>query len=392
MFPPIAYLQWIEGRPAAAEHDLGTSDLRRLPADDPDDLVPSRLRGLSQPSDGRSLREHVAAEYDIDEANVLLTAGATHGGFLACATAAALAWERTADERSEGGAAAATGPAGDEGPRPCALVEVPGYEPLVETPRGIGSRVARFRRPGPEHGLDPARVAAAAPDLSGPLAHVTVTNRHNPTGAVVDRATLAATAEVAADHGGYLLVDEVYAPYAIGTGTDDAAGDAFGGPTGAGLAATVTVGSLTKFHGLGGLRVGWITGPEAFIKRARSVEHHVPALAAPSVALARRFFAHRDDLVADARDHCRRNHELLAGFLADRDDLAGSVEPGSPFAYLEHERADGDAVSAAAWDAGVLVVPGRFFGMSDGVRVSLGRAPDDCEAALDAFGRVLDEL
>ncbi|QZX98933.1 pyridoxal phosphate-dependent aminotransferase [Halobaculum rubrum] len=391
MFPPLAYLQWIEGRPAAAEHDLGTSDLRRLPAGDPDDLVPPRLRGLSQPGAGRSLREHVADEYDVHEANVLLTAGATHGGFLACATAAALARERHDDAPvDDGGTAAAE--AAEGGPQPCALVEAPGYEPLVETPRGIGSRVARVRRPGPEYGLDAERVAAAAPDLAGPLAHVTVTNRHNPTGAVVDRATLAATAEVAADHGGYLLVDEVYAPYTSGTGGDDAAGDAFGGPTGAGLAATVTLGSLTKFHGLGGLRVGWITGPEAFIERARLVEHHVPALAAPSVALARRVFGHRDDLVADARDHCRRNHQLLVGFLADRDDLAGSVEPGSPFAYLEHERVDGDAVSEAAWDAGVLVVPGRFFGMSDGVRVSLGRAPDDCEAALDAFGRVLDGL
>ncbi|GAA0219737.1 pyridoxal phosphate-dependent aminotransferase [Halobaculum roseum] len=383
MFPPLAYLQWIEGRPAAAEHDLGSSDLRRPPAGDPDDPVPSRLRGRSAPEYDRSLRERVAAEYDLDETNVLLTAGATHGGFLASATAAALARERDG---------------GDDGPRPWALVEAPGYEPLVETPRGIGSRAARFRRPGPTYDLDPDRVAAAAADLAGPLAHVTVTNRHNPTGALTDRATLAATAEVAADRGGHLLVDEVYAPYTVreggqGGSAETATSDgAFGGPTGAGLPATVTVGSLTKFHGLGGLRVGWITGPQAFVERARLVEHHVPALAAPSVALARRFFAHRDDLVADAREHCRRNHELLAAFLDGRDDLAGSVEPGSPFAYLEHERADGDAVSEAAWDAGVLVVPGRFFGLDDGVRVSLGRAPDDCAAALEAFGRVLDGL
>ncbi|MFC6785872.1 hypothetical protein ACFQFD_07755 [Halobaculum halobium] len=81
MFPPLAYLQWIEGRPEAAEHDLGTSDLRRLPDGDPDDPVPPRLRGLSEPETDRSLRERVAAEYGLDEANVLLTAGATHGGF-----------------------------------------------------------------------------------------------------------------------------------------------------------------------------------------------------------------------------------------------------------------------------------------------------------------------
>ncbi|SHH27989.1 pyridoxal phosphate-dependent aminotransferase [Halobaculum gomorrense] len=390
MFPPLAYLQWIKGRPAAAEHDLGSSDLRRLAADDPDEPVPPRLRGLSPPTGDALLRERVAAEYKIDESNVLLTAGATHGGFLACATAAALARERGADAEADGGDPAdAVAPDDAGGPQPCALVEKPGYEPLVETPRGLGSRVARFCRPEPTVALDPERVGAAAPDLAGPLAHVTVTNRHNPTGVLTDRETLAETAEATAQHGGYLLVDEVYAPYTVGDGE---AGTAFGGPTGAGLPATVTVGSLTKFHGLGGLRIGWITGPEAFVERARQVEQHVPALAAPSVALARRFFAHRDDLVADARDHCRRNHDLLASFLDARADLDGVVHPGSPFAYLEHERTDGDAMSAAAWDAGVLVVPGRFFGMDDGVRVSLGRAPAECEAALAAFGRVLDDL
>jgi aspartate/methionine/tyrosine aminotransferase len=392
MFPPLAYLQWIEGRPAAAEHDLGSSDLRRLPAGDPDEPVPPRLRGLSPPTGDASLRERVAGEYDLAESNVLLTAGATHGGFLACATATALARERAA-AASAGSDPAGSVPNGaaapdDDGPRPCALVENPGYEPLVETPHGLGSRVARFRRPGPDAQLDPERVAAAVPDLMGPLAHVTVTNRHNPTGTLTSRETLAETATATADHGGYLLVDEVYAPYTV----DGGEGSAFGGPTGAGLPATVTVGSLTKFHGLGGLRVGWITGPEAFIERASQVEQHVPVLAAPSGALARRFFAHRDDLVADARDHCHRNHELLAGFLDERDDIDGVVNSGSPFAYIEHERVDGDALSAAAWDAGVLVIPGRFFGMDDGVRVSLGRSPDECDAALAAFGRVLDGL
>jgi len=38
----------------------------------------------------------------------------------------------------------------------------------------------------------------------------------------------------------------------------------------------------------------------------------------------------------------------------------------------------------------VLVVPGRFFGVPDAVRVSLGRSPAEMEAALAAFGRALD--
>ncbi|WP_435064888.1 pyridoxal phosphate-dependent aminotransferase [Halobaculum sp. EA56] len=392
MFPPLAYLQWIEGRPEAAEHDLGSSDLRRRRDAAPDDPVPPRLEGLAAPADDASLRERVAAEYDLDPSRVLPTAGATHGGFLAVATAATLAVERDGDERDAAdgsGAGYGDGPAGvvANGSRPRALVEKPGYEPLVETPRGLGLRVRRFRRPAPESRLDADRVRRAAADLAGPLAHVTVTNRHNPTGRLETRSRLAETARAVSDLDGYLLVDEVYAPYT----RDDGAG-AFGGPTAAGLPSTVAVGSLTKFHGLGDLRVGWLVGPAEFVERARLVEHHVPALAGPSAALARRFFAHRDALVADARDHCRANHDLLRSFVDGRDDVSGRVDPGSPFAYLEHERADGDAVAEAAWDAGVLVVPGRFFDLDAGVRVSLGRDPAHCEAALDALGSVLDDL
>ncbi|UIO98808.1 pyridoxal phosphate-dependent aminotransferase [Halobaculum sp. CBA1158] len=383
MFPPLAYIDWIEGRPGAADHDLGSSDLRPAGPDDSADPIPSRLRGLAPPASDATLRERVADEYGVAPDRVLATAGATHAGFLAAATAAALARERSDADR-----------------RPRALVEDPGYEPLVKTPRGLGTRVERFERPGPRAPLDPERIAGAADGLTGPLAHATVTNRHNPTGRLTDRETLAATAEVVADRGGHLVVDEVYAPYTVGR-SDEASGDrrggtdprtAFGGPTAAGLPATVAVGSLTKFHGLGGLRVGWLVGPEPFVDRARTVERHVPGLATPSASLARRFFAHRDELVAEARDYCRRNHDLLAGFLADRRDLEGVVADDSPFGVLRHESADGDAVAEAAWDAGVLVVPGRFFGVPDGVRVSLGRAPDDCAAALDALGRVLDGL
>lgn len=65
------------------------------------------------------------------------------------------------------------------------LVEKPGYEPLLTTPEAFGARVDRFRRP-PDTGydLEPDRVAAA---LADELALVTVTNRHNPSGQLVDR-------------------------------------------------------------------------------------------------------------------------------------------------------------------------------------------------------------
>ncbi|WP_435128997.1 pyridoxal phosphate-dependent aminotransferase [Halobaculum sp. D14] len=402
MFPPLAYLEWIDGRPAAADYDLGTSDLRLAETPDGAEPVPPRLAGLDAPAGDASLAALVADEYGVAEDRVVVTAGATHANFVAAATAytlddgcaaaadAEVGGADTGTDDSAGGARTGRDAGGDEdesGPR--ALVEAPGYEPLVELPRALGARVERFRRPAPEAELLPDRVENAVVAAgSEEIAHVTVTNRHNPTGRLESRDDLADVAGVVADHEGYLLVDEVYAPYTA----EPVDGRGFGGPTAAGLPSTVVTGSLTKFHGLGGLKIGWLVAPPEFAECARAVEAHVPAVAEPSVALAKRLFANRDDLVAESRKRCVSNHGLLAEFVAGRDDLTGPVPDGSPFGLLRHDTADGDEVARAAWDAGVLVVPGRFFGAPDGARVSLGGDAAESERALAAFGAVLDGL
>lgn len=359
MFPTMPYLEWIWGRPERAEYDLGSSDLRTYRADG--ELVPPPLDGLSDPADPPSLETSIAAEYDVSPSQVLVTAGATHANFVVAATALGLSAEATD-----------------------VLVEKPGYGPLLHTPAGLGARITRFLRPpGDDYALSADRVASAT---TGSTALVTVTNRHNPTGKLVDRETLAAAAGAAEEAGAPLLVDEVYGPY-VGA----AAGPtAFGGVTAAGLPNVVATGSLTKFHGLGGLRIGWLIGPTEFVERAKRTLAHVPAVSAASRALARRFFAHRDRLVDASRDHLRRNHELLASFVADRDELSGTVYEGCTFGLVAHDDLDGEALAAAAWDAGVLVVPGTFFDEPQAIRLSAGRDPAEVEAGLSVLGEVLD--
>lgn len=359
MFEPMPYLEWIHGRPAEATYDLGSSDLRTYRQGS--EVVPEPLAGLEQPDDPPELSASIAAEYDVDESQVVVAAGATHANFLAVATALALA------------------------DRDKVVVEKPGYGPLVHTPAGLGGDVQRFLRPEDEaYELDPDRITGVVTDST---ALVTVTNRHNPSGRLTSRDELAAVATAAREAGSQLLVDEVYSPY-----VEDGGAGAFGGVTAAGLQDVVITNSLTKFHGLGGLQIGWLVAPESFAERARTVRSHVPAVAAPSRALARRFFAHKEELVAASRDHLRRNHELLSSFVADREDLSGCIPDGCTFGFVRHERADGSELAEAAWDAGILVVPGRFFDMSEGIRLSAGRDTDEVRAGLEAFGELLDGL
>ncbi|MFC5971528.1 pyridoxal phosphate-dependent aminotransferase [Halomarina salina] len=349
-FSSIDYLEWIAGRPERATHDLASSDLR--PDGPSAGVVPPSLDGLPDP-EGVTLEGQLADVYDCSTGNVQVTAGASHANALVAATFA------------EGRV----------------LVESPGYEPLVACPEAFGARVERFDRP--DGNLDPTLVGEALDDANdaddgNDVSAVVVTNRHNPTGKLADRETLAAVADRVAAHDALLVVDEVYASY------DPEADDGpFGGPTAAGLPNTLAIGSLTKFLGLGDLRIGWVVGPTDRIERLATAAWYFPVVAGPSRALARRALANRDALADHARDLCARNHDLLAEAVAASFD--GEVPDGSPYALVGHPDHDGDELAARAAEEGVLVVPGRFFERPDAVRVSLGGHPDEMREALAAF-------
>jgi aspartate/methionine/tyrosine aminotransferase len=350
------------GRPEEATHDLGSSDLHGGRSDR--GPIPDRVRDLEDPEPDRRLEEMVAAVYGVDPESVLVTAGASTANALA--TAAAL-----------------EGASGDSR----ALIEKPGYEPLVATPQGFGATVDRFDRPADEsYALDPARVEAK---VTPSTELVTVTNRHNPTGRYVSRDTLAATAETVGEHGAWLLVDEVYSPFVL---EEDVRDGPFGGVSAGGLENAVVTGSLTKFFGLGGLRVGWVVAEPSFVDDVRRIAPHFPAMAEPSRHLGRRALGHWEALAAETRTHLRQNYERLAAFVDERDDVRGTVFEGTSYAFLSHDRVDGNRVSEAAWEEGVLVVPGRFFGDERAVRISLGGDPAAMADGLGAFGRVLDTL
>ena len=355
MFPEIAYLAWIEGRPGAASHDLGSSDLRPVTGGT---VVPAALEGLADPTE-TTVEALLADRYDVSAGQVLVTPGASVANLVAAAATL--------------------------GENDTVLVEKPGYEPMWETPRALGATVDRFLRTREDDwALDPDRVAAA---LHEPVELVSVTNRHNPTGVTASRDRVAEVAEIVREHDARLLVDEVYGPY----GTTDEHGRGFGGPTAAGIDGCVTTGSLTKFFGLGGLRIGWLVADEPFVERGRRVLRHLSATAEPSRALARRALANYVDLAVQSRELAARNHEQLRRFVSARPDLSGVVPAGAPFALLFHEWLDGDAVQEVAADHDVLVVPGRFFGVTEGFRVALGRDSETMARALDALGAALDE-
>lgn len=253
------------------------------------------------------------------------------------------------------------------------LVERPGYEPLTRAADGLGNAVRTFeRREEDGFRVVPERVAAAM----GPRTRaIVVTNLHNPSGVAVDAETIAHLAEIAGARGGYVIVDEVYAPFA------DLPEDGIFRRSARAIAPNViAIGSLTKCYGLGNHRIGWVLGPDAIMVHADAASvatvGHLPlthasyGVAAFSALgrLAKRAKAKLSGKRAIAERWVRSLPN--ARWSTPREGLFGLVTlPGRGDLRLRIEE--------RAREAGVLVGAGTFFGAPESFRLSWATCDDE---------------
>ena len=228
------------------------------------------------------------------------------------------------------------------------------------------------------------------PDLSALAARVSPRTRAifwstpaNPSGMILDEATLAALGDLATKHDLWLVSDEVYAGLAPGGRVP-------------GLAArhperVVTLGSLSKSHAMSGWRAGWLVGPREL---ARHVEElamcmlfGLPPFIQESVITA---LAAADEAEQRIRALCesRRAHFLEA---LDGIPLLRPIEPQAGMFLLLDVSATGLSglrFMRALYEAErVSVLDGGAFGRRTAHCVRVCFATD--EAILDQAGRRL---
>lgn len=260
-------------------------------------------------------------------------------------------------------------------------VETPAYEALLRLPDAVGARTTTFRRDVARGWrLDPASVRAAV----GPGTRlVVVTDLHNPTGVRLDDEDRALLLEEAGRVGALVLVDEVYRELDLVVRPTAAKADP----------RIVVTNSLTKAHGLGGLRVGWIVADPAVVESVAGWNDLVnPAHPVPSLAVAKAYLPQADRRVAATRALVADRLARADAWVASRADVGWTRPHGGISGFLRlPPGTDGAAFAAYADRAhGVRVIPGAFFQAPDHVRISFGLPPADLDAALAALGDALD--
>jgi aspartate/methionine/tyrosine aminotransferase len=127
------------------------------------------------------------------------------------------------------------------------VVMRPNYATNLETPRAIGCAIDYLDlRYEDRWALDLDELARL---LTPRTRLISLTCPHNPTGTVLDEATLRGALALAERHGCRILVDETYREMTFGPML----------PCAASLSpAAISVGSLSKAYGLPGIRLGWL--------------------------------------------------------------------------------------------------------------------------------------
>ncbi len=165
---------------------------------------------------------------------------------------------------------------------------------------------------------DPERLAAAITPRT--LAIVTI-SPNNPSGAVFPREVLAAINRLCAERGLLHISDEAYALFSFG-------GEPVWSPgSGAGSGShTITLGSLSKSHGMAGWRIGWAVVPQSLMADLAKVQDtiliHPPQLNQQAALGA----------LAAGADWCRGQ---IQGLAARRQQVLDALsKPAAPWRLL----------------------------------------------------------
>jgi aspartate/methionine/tyrosine aminotransferase len=268
------------------------------------------------------------------------------------------------------------------------IVERPTYEALRRVPEILGAQVSRLERKFEEGWkVIPDRLAQL---LTSRTRAVILTNLHNPSGVVIERAAMKEITDLAARVGAMVLVDEVYLDY--GWGADDALFT----PACRVAPNGISWSSSTKAFGFSSLRAGWIVAPDPDAARAIRAATDYLHVHAPvgTLLLGRRMLGCADALIAHAARVSAAGRRVVERWL-EAETRVSWVPPAAgitgcirlpdlmqdiPFCEHLRERYE------------TQVVPGTMFEAPGFVRLSFALDPPLLEQALGNFSATLDDL
>ncbi len=261
------------------------------------------------------------------------------------------------------------------------------YLPAILFNGGVPAFVATNAANG--FALDPAELEAA---ITPRTKVIFLGYPCNPTGAVLDEATLRAVADIAARHDLLVVSDEIYdrlvygghrhVPIATLPGMRD---------------RTITIGGFSKAYAMTGWRVGYVTAPRDILEGILKV-HQYEIMSAPTTAQDAALVALKSaepDVERMVHEYDRRRQMFVGGL--NQIGLTAGDPKGAFYAFpsIKSTGLTSEEFSERLlYEHKVAVIPGSAFGPSgEGhVRATLATSYEDLEEALARIRRFVEPL
>ena len=187
---------------------------------------------------------------------------------------------------------------------------------------------------------------------------VIVASPSNPTGTLLEEPELEKIFQVVEKNDGVLIVDEIYHKLV------------FGRPSCTALALSdriIVLNSFSKYHGMTGLRVGWMVVPEDLIAPLTRLTQNL-FISPPSLSQYMALRSLESDCTAifeERRRTFEKRRDLLLAGLRKLGFIIPAVPEGAFYIYADCSAFSADSMSfcyALLENAGVAITPGKDFG------------------------------
>jgi len=155
---------------------------------------------------------------------------------------------------------------------------------------------------------------------------------------------------------------------------------------------------LSKAFGIPGVRIGWIVGPEAFIRECWSDHDYIticPNKLSDKIARVVLSETNRERCLARTREVLKNNLPIVRSWAQGLSPILEWQEPeAGAFTLFKYNldipsRTLGERIRQ---NQNTLIVPGAMMGLERHIRVSLGAKEEYLRAGLDRIGRELQKI
>ena len=260
---------------------------------------------------------------------------------------------------------------------------LPAYQQHHAIPESLGADVRALRleeRTGFLPDLDELRTL-----VGGRARLIAFSNPNNPTGSLMNRATLEGIVGIAAEAGAWILADEVYRGI-------DQQGEGFTASIADLYDRGISTGSMSKVWSLAGLRLGWIVAPEDLLQQVTTHRDYNTI----SVGMLDDWFAAtaleaKDAILSRNRSIVRTNLAVLDRWIAGEPGVSWVKPGGGTTALLRYAGSEPSERLCVRLveTTGVLFTPGSAFDIEGYVRIGYANNRSILEQSLSLVSTFL---